>query len=121
MTLKDNEKNWVQGQIRVSADALTRQIAEATQRPEVRGLKKAFRWMRDWSLIAATIGAAVTVIVFSANNAIQDAYFRGATNESLKSIQGQNANIDQRLKSVEADVLSLRARQAALNPTDKAN
>jgi hypothetical protein len=84
-------------------------------------LRKAFRWMREWSLVGSIIAAAIAVVIFSANNAIKDAEFRGGSDQRLKTIEAQNTKTEQRLGSIESALLSLRARQAAVSPGDKTN
>jgi hypothetical protein len=110
--LRNEDKMWVTAEIRA-----------ATQRPEVRGIKKALNLLREWSLVGtavtvflALVAIVVTVAIFASSNINRDAEFRGSTDQRLKSIEQTLSVIQNRLGLVQAQIVA--QKYAAVPPKE---
>jgi len=110
--LRNEDKIWVTAEIRA-----------ATQRPEVRGIKKALYLLREWSLVGtaitvvlALVALVVTIAIFAGSNINRDAEFRGSVDQRLKSIEQTLSAIQNRLGLVQAQIVT--QKYAAVPPKE---
>ena len=100
MALKNEERAWVAEQIRI-----------ATERPEVRGIKRLLRWLREWTILGPLIVAMVAIAIFIGTAITRNSEFIGKTDARLN-------NVESSLKTLSTAVQEIRLKQVSGNPTD---
>ena len=112
--MRKEDQDWVSERIRV-----------ATQLPEVRGIKKVLRWLREYSLLVGLITITVTIMVsisiFIFSSITRESEFRGSTDQHFKNIDTHSSTVDQRLTGIETSLVAIRIQLAAANPRNTKN
>lgn len=112
--MRKEDQDWVSDRIRL-----------ATQLPEVHGIKKVLRLLREYSLLVGLITITVTIMVgisiFIFNSITRESEFRGSTDQHFKNIDTHSSTVDQRLSGIETSLVAIRIQLAAANPRNTKN